>query len=98
MKNRFRLIRRGERHQFFCVDNETGQRTSLKTSDRDTAEQIILARNQSLRQPMLNRQIAKAYLSGTDAAMAAIEMVNLYAQLSGQPAPASGPTKSRRAK
>ena len=70
MKNRFRLIRRGERHQFYCVDNETGQRTSLKTSDRDTAEQIILARNQSLRQPMLNRQIAKAYLSGTDAAMA----------------------------
>lgn len=50
MKNRFRLIRRGERHQFYCVDSETGQRHSLKTSDRDAAEQIVLAKNQALRQ------------------------------------------------
>jgi hypothetical protein len=66
MKNRFRLIRRGERDQFYCVDNETGHRTSLKTSDRDAAEQIVLAKNQALRQPALNLQIAKAYLAGTD--------------------------------
>jgi hypothetical protein len=38
----------------------------LKTKDRDAAEQIILAKNQSLRQPTLNLQIAKAYLAGTD--------------------------------
>jgi integrase len=66
MKNRFRLIRRGERNQFYCVDTETGHRTSLKTSDRDDAEQIVLAKNQALRQPALNLQIAKAYLAGTD--------------------------------
>jgi len=66
MKNRFRLIRRGERNQFYCVDTETGQRTSLKTSDRDSGEQIVLAKNQALRQPALNLQIAKAYLAGTD--------------------------------
>lgn len=66
MKNRFRLIRRGERNQFYCVDSETGQRHSLKTSDRDAAEQIVLAKNQALRQPALNLQIAKAYLAGTD--------------------------------
>ncbi len=67
MKTRFRLIHRGERgNQFYCVDSETGRRFSLKTKDRDAAEQIILAKNQSLRQPTLNLQIAKAYLAGTD--------------------------------
>ena len=67
MKTRFRLIYRGERgRQFYCVDSETGRRFSLKTKDRDAAEQIVLAKNQSLRQPALNLQIAKAYLAGTD--------------------------------
>lgn len=67
MKTRFRLIHRGERGgQFYCVDSETGRRFSLKTKDRDAAQQIVLAKNQSLRQPALNLQIAKAYLAGTD--------------------------------
>ena len=67
MKNRFRLIHRGERGGlFYCVDSETGLRSSLKTKDRDAAEQIIFAKNQALRQPALNMQIAKAYLAGTD--------------------------------
>lgn len=70
MKNRFRLIHRGERgNQFYCVDTETGRRFSLKTKDRDAARQVVLAKNQAIRQPTLNRQIAKAYLSGTDAGM-----------------------------
>jgi integrase len=67
MKTRYRLIHRGERgNQFYCVDSETGRRSSLKTKDRDAAEQIVLAKNQSLRQPSLNLQIAKAYLAGSD--------------------------------
>ena len=67
MKTRFRLTYRGERgRQFYCIDSETGRRVSLKTKDRDAAEQIVLAKNQSLRQPTLNLQIAKAYLAGTD--------------------------------
>ena len=67
MKTRFRLIHRGERgNQFYRVDSETGRRFSLKTKDRDAALQIVLAKNQSLRQPALNLQIAKAYLAGTD--------------------------------
>ncbi|MEI6194915.1 MAG: tyrosine-type recombinase/integrase [Verrucomicrobiota bacterium] len=67
MKTHFRLIHRGERgNQFYCVDSQTGRRFSLKTKDRDAAEQIVLAKNQSLRQPALNLQIAKAYLFGTD--------------------------------
>jgi hypothetical protein len=70
MKNRFRLIHRGDRgNQFYCVDSESGKRFSLKTKDLDAARQIVLAKNQAIRQPTLNRQIAKAYLSGTDAGM-----------------------------
>ena len=66
MKTRFRLLFRGERGMFFCFDKVTRKRTSLHTKDRDAAEQVILAKNQSLRQPTLNLQIAKAYLAGTD--------------------------------
>jgi integrase len=51
---------------FYCVDSLTGKRTSLGTVDRDAAEQIVLARNQALRQPSLNLHIAKAYLAGSD--------------------------------
>jgi hypothetical protein len=65
MKNRYRLIHRGDRG-FYCFDNETGKRFSLETKDRDAAEQIVLAKNQALRQPALNLQIAKAYLAGSD--------------------------------
>jgi hypothetical protein len=62
MKTRFRLIHRGERgKQFYCVDSETGKRSSLKTKDRDAAKQIVLAKNQALWQPSLNLQIDKAY-------------------------------------
>lgn len=67
MKKRFRLTHRGERGgQFYCVDSETGKRFSLKTKDRDAAEQVVLAKNQALRQTTLNLQIAKAYLAGSD--------------------------------
>jgi hypothetical protein len=51
MKTRYRLIRRGVRNgAFYCVDKETGKRTSLHTGNEDEARQIINARNQSLRQ------------------------------------------------
>ena len=71
MTTRFRLTFRGIRGgMFYCVDKTTGKRTSLQTTDRDAAEQLILAKNQSLRQPALNLQIAKAYLFGTDNGLA----------------------------
>lgn len=67
MKPRYRLLMRGSRsNKYYCIDTESGKRTSLGTEDRDAAEQIVLAKNQALRQPALNRQIAKAYLSGSD--------------------------------
>lgn len=71
MKNRYRLTRRGERGaKFYCVDTATGKRTGLGTADRDAAKQIVLAKNQALRQPTLNLQIAKAYLAGSDSGVA----------------------------
>jgi len=70
MKNRYRLLYRGERATFFCFDTQTRKRRSLHTKDRDAAEQMVLAKNQALRQPTLNLQIAKAYLSGTDSGVA----------------------------
>ena len=70
MKTRYRLIRRGNRGgAFYCVDTQTGKRTSLRVASEDEAHQLIEAKNQSQRQPMLNLQIARAYLAGTDSAM-----------------------------
>jgi hypothetical protein len=66
MKTRYRLTYRGNRQMFYCVDETTGKRTSLTTTDRDEAQQIVEAKNNSERQPVLNLQIAKAYLAGTD--------------------------------
>ena len=67
MKTRYRLIRRGSRGgAFYWVDSKTGKRASLQTCDEDEARQIIHAKNQAARQPVLNLQIAKAYLAGTD--------------------------------
>jgi len=71
MTTRYRLITRGCRGgKFYCVDKTTGKRTSLQTTDPDEAQQIVEARNNSVRQPVLNLQIAKAYLAGTDNGMA----------------------------
>ena len=67
MKTRYRLMRRGIRNNaFYCVDTNTGKRTSLRTASEEDARQIVEAKNQAERQPVLNLQIAKAYLAGTD--------------------------------
>lgn len=67
MKNRFRLIRRGNRSgAFYCVDSKTRKRISLGNIPKSEAVQILEAKNIAERQPMLNLQIAKAYLRGTD--------------------------------
>src|ERR1043166_635961 len=67
MKTRYRLMRRGSRgNMFYCVDSRSGERASLHTADEDAARQIVAAKNQAERQPVLNLQIAKAYLAGTD--------------------------------
>ncbi len=67
MKTRYRLTYRGIRGgMYYCVDKTTGKRTSLQTTNEDDARQIVEAKNTAERQPVLNLQIAKAYLAGTD--------------------------------
>jgi len=67
MKTRYRLICRGNRGgAYYCVDTKTGKRTSLGTTNADDAQQVVEARNNAERQPVLNLQIAKAYLVGSD--------------------------------
>lgn len=67
MKTRFRLTKRGSRgDKYYCVDTQTGKRVTLNTSDPKEARRLIDARNEAQRQPMLNLQIARAYLIGSD--------------------------------
>ena len=67
MTTRYRLTYRGHHGgMFYCVDKTTGKRTSLQTTNKDEAQQIIEVKNQAERQPVLNLQIAKAYLAGSD--------------------------------
>src|SRR6185369_14338528 len=69
MTTRYRLTHRSHRGgMFYCVDKTTGKRTSLATTNRDDAQQIIEAKNQAERQPVLNLQIAQAYLNASDPA------------------------------
>jgi integrase len=51
---------------FYVHDSDTGKQESLGTRDRAEATTLLNARNESVRQPQLNLQIAKAYLAGTD--------------------------------
>ena len=67
MTTRYRLVSRRIRGgRFYCVDKLSGKRTSHQTTSKDEARQNVEAKNQAERQPVLNLQIAKAYLAGTD--------------------------------
>jgi hypothetical protein len=82
MKKRYRLLCREVRGgAFYCVDSKTGKRTSLGGATADEAQQIIDAKNQAERQPMLNLQIAKAYLAGTDSGVSSRTSGNALQEL-----------------
>ena len=66
MKRRFILYRRKLGGTFYLEDTETRKQESLGTKDRAEATALLNARNESVRQPQLNLQIAKAYLAGSD--------------------------------
>ncbi len=70
MNARYRLIFRGIRGgTYYSVDKKTGKRASLHTTSEPEARQIIEAQNAAERQPVLNLQIARAYLAGADNAL-----------------------------
>jgi integrase len=65
MKKRYRSFRRRGRI-YYCFDNHTQRYTSLQTTDREAARQIVEAKNLALLQPALSREIGKAYLATSD--------------------------------
>src|SRR6267143_7148359 len=67
MKQRFRLYRRSNGGRFYSHDGVTGKQESLSTSDRTEALRILYAKNEAVRQPLVNVQIARAYLAASDA-------------------------------
>jgi hypothetical protein len=84
MKSRYRLIRRANRGgAFYLVDNQTGKRESLETRDQDAARKVIEAKNNAERQPILNLQIAKAYLAGTDSGITTRTWTDAFKALTG---------------
>lgn len=63
MRNRFRLIHRGNGY-YYWHDTVTGERQSLETRDKVMANRLLMAKNQSFEQPALNLAMARAYLMG----------------------------------
>jgi integrase len=64
MKSQFILFRRSG--VFYSEDTVTGKQTSLRTKIKSEALVILNAKNESARQPNLNLQLARAYLSASD--------------------------------
>ena len=65
MKLTYRLFRK-KSGIYFSEERATGRQESLHTREKETAVQLLSAKNESRRQPMLNCQIARAYLAGSD--------------------------------
>lgn len=62
MLERYRMYRRNC-GRYYAKDKITGKAESLGTTDKAAAKQLLVARNQAVAQPQLNRSMAKAYLS-----------------------------------
>ena len=74
MKQRFRIWRRNKHARgsggvYYVEDTETGKRTSLQTTERQTAERLMNARREAEQQPQINLQIARTYLLASDPTM-----------------------------
>jgi integrase len=65
MKQRFRMYRR-QGGVFYVFDRVTGKRESLETDDEAAAKRLLHAKNEAHVQPIINRQIARAYLAVGD--------------------------------
>jgi integrase len=65
MKQAFGLVRRPW-GVFYLKNKITGVQTSLKTSNKQEAERILQAHNESENQPHFNLSLARVYLNGAD--------------------------------
>jgi len=66
MRQRYRLYRRKVGGRYYLHDDLTGKQVSLGTTDRATAVRLFHSKNESVRQPAVNLQIARAYLAASD--------------------------------
>ena len=66
MKTKYTLFRRDG--IYYSQDTATGKQKSLRTRDEAEAISLLNARNEAHRQPVLNLQIARAYLTASDPA------------------------------
>jgi len=64
MKSRFILFKRSG--VFYAEDTTTGKQHSLRTKDEAEALTLLHSKNEAYRQPVLNLQIARTYLTATD--------------------------------
>jgi len=67
MKNRYVLFRRGK--VFYVEDRETKLQKSLATQDLGQARKIVQAKNDAIKQPMMNLVMAKTFLAAKDPKM-----------------------------
>jgi integrase len=65
MTDKFRILRHAS-GVWYMEDNETRHQQSLCTRDGTEAKRLLLAKNEAHRQPAINVQIARAYLSASD--------------------------------
>jgi integrase len=68
MNQRFIMFRRAG--VFYSEDKVTGKQISLRTRNESEAVAILHSKNEAHRQPVLNLQIARTYLTATDPEMA----------------------------
>lgn len=69
MKSRFILFNRAG--VYYTEDTVSRKQNRLRTKDEAEALTLLNAKNESFRQPVLNLQIARAYLTASDPAMSA---------------------------
>ena len=79
MKTKYTLFRRNG--VFYSQDSTTGQQKSLRTRDEAEALKLINASNEAHRQPVLNLQLARAYLTASDPAFVERTWQTAMAQL-----------------
>lgn len=68
VKQKYRMCRR-RNGRFYWQDKDSPRQGSLQTTDRREAEKLLNAMNESLRQPILNLSLARAYLAAHDPKM-----------------------------
>jgi len=90
MNQRFALFRRAG--VYYCEDRTTRKQTSLRTRNEDEALRLLNAKNESVRQPVLNLQIARVYLSAGDPALSARTWQHVMDQIISTK---TGPTRER---